>query len=356
MRSPLRSRLRPALDEDETERPASGGSRLLRAVARGSLLLAVLGATGAYAVLPLVVGDTPTDATAAEDVGRQGPLPWEEVASRSYARMPDPHALSVTVDGTTTRLVTRAETVADILAARDVVLGPHDQVNVALDAAPEDVDEVVVTRVAFQDVSETKEIGFASREEGDGSLLSGRRVVVAEGKPGSETTLYRVRLVNGVETGREPIMRGVVPPVERVVRVGTRVPPPPPAPAPARAARVAPRLAAPAPGPAPRAAYSGADPRSIARTMVAARGWGGSQFGCLDRLWMKESNWNPYARNPSSGAYGIPQALPGSKMATAGGDWRTNPATQIAWGLSYIAARYGTPCSAWAHSQAVNWY
>jgi hypothetical protein len=90
--------------------------------------------------------------------------------------------------------------------------------------------------------------------------------------------------------------------------------------------------------------------------MVADRGWGGAQFGCLDRLWQKESNWNHLARNRSSGATGIPQALPGSKMASAGADWRTNPATQIEWGLGYIADQYGTPCAAWSHSRQTNWY
>ena len=89
--------------------------------------------------------------------------------------------------------------------------------------------------------------------------------------------------------------------------------------------------------------------------MLAARGQS-SQFSCLDRLWTKESGWRTTADNPSSSAYGIPQALPGSKMASAGSDWRTNPATQIAWGLSYIAGSYGTPCAAWAHSQSHNWY
>lgn len=109
-----------------------------------------------------------------------------------------------------------------------------------------------------------------------------------------------------------------------------------------------------------RSSRSGAratgDPRSIARSMVAKRGWGSEQFGCLDKLWNKESNWLPTAKNPSSSAYGIPQSLPGSKMASAGADWRTNPATQITWGLGYIADRYGSPCSAWAHSRAHNWY
>ena len=80
------------------------------------------------------------------------------------------------------------------------------------------------------------------------------------------------------------------------------------------------------------------------------------QFPCLDKLWTRESHWNTKASNSSSGAYGIPQALPGSKMATFGDDWRTNPATQIKWGLNYIAQVYGTPCGAWAHSQATGWY
>jgi hypothetical protein len=89
--------------------------------------------------------------------------------------------------------------------------------------------------------------------------------------------------------------------------------------------------------------------------MLASYGWSSSQFSCLAPLWQRESGWNVYAGDPS-GAYGIPQALPGSKMASAGADWQTNAATQIRWGLSYIQARYGSPCAAWAHSQATGWY
>jgi len=95
--------------------------------------------------------------------------------------------------------------------------------------------------------------------------------------------------------------------------------------------------------------------QAIGHDMVLARGWGEDQFACLVALFNRESGWNVYAANPS-GAYGIPQALPGSKMASAGADWATNPATQISWGLGYIAARYGTPCGAWAHSQSAGWY
>lgn len=83
---------------------------------------------------------------------------------------------------------------------------------------------------------------------------------------------------------------------------------------------------------------------------------GSTQFACLDKLFTRESNWNPHDYNRSSGAYGIPQALPGTKMATAGADWRDNPVTQVKWGLSYIAGRYGSACNAWAHSQTYNWY
>jgi hypothetical protein len=99
--------------------------------------------------------------------------------------------------------------------------------------------------------------------------------------------------------------------------------------------------------------YRGA--QHIAATMVAAHGWGAGQMADLVKLWNKESGWSVSAANPS-GAYGIPQALPGSKMGAYGPNWRSDARTQIAWGLSYIAGRYGSPSAAWAHSVATNWY
>lgn len=86
------------------------------------------------------------------------------------------------------------------------------------------------------------------------------------------------------------------------------------------------------------------------------RGWDGRQWNCLKNLWIKESGWSTSSSNSSGSAWGIPQALPGRKMASAGADWRTNPYTQIRWGLGYISGRYGSPCSAWAHWQSYNWY
>lgn len=110
---------------------------------------------------------------------------------------------------------------------------------------------------------------------------------------------------------------------------------------------------------AARAATRGGTPaqnRALGMAMCADMGWSSSQCADLGKLWQKESGWNHRADNPSSSAYGIPQALPGSKMGSAGSDWATNPATQIKWGLGYIKARYGNPSAAWAHSVNRGWY
>jgi hypothetical protein len=96
--------------------------------------------------------------------------------------------------------------------------------------------------------------------------------------------------------------------------------------------------------------------REIAQNMLPAYGWSQSEFTCLDALWIGESDWQWNADNPTSSAYGIPQSLPGEKMATAGADWLTNPATQIEWGLGYIRDVYGTPCAANSFKIANNWY
>lgn len=95
--------------------------------------------------------------------------------------------------------------------------------------------------------------------------------------------------------------------------------------------------------------------KAIAKQLLTAKGWGSDQYNCLVSLWDRESGWNVYAANPS-GAYGIPQAKPGNKMASAGPNWQSNAKTQIIWGLGYIQGRYGTPCGAWAHSQSSGWY
>jgi hypothetical protein len=96
--------------------------------------------------------------------------------------------------------------------------------------------------------------------------------------------------------------------------------------------------------------------KKIALDHIVQRSWNLQEFRCLDNLWTRESNWNHRALNRSSGAYGIPQALPAGKMSGAGRDWRSNPETQIRWGLAYIKGRYGRPCGAWGHWRSHNWY
>ena len=134
--------------------------------------------------------------------------------------------------------------------------------------------------------------------------------------------------------------------------------PQPPAPAPP------PSVVPPAPPPVPPAPSPGVggvvnDPaaaKAYAAALLPAYGWGGGEYTCLVSLWTRESNWLTDATNPYSGAYGIPQALPPSKYATAGSDWLTNYRTQITWGLGYIRSRYGSPCAAWGHSESHGWY
>jgi hypothetical protein len=99
------------------------------------------------------------------------------------------------------------------------------------------------------------------------------------------------------------------------------------------------------------------NPRDMARQILRNKyGYGEEQFSCFNNIIIRESMWDVYATNPSSGAYGIPQALPGSKMASVGSDWRTNPATQIIWGIGYMRDRYGSPCEAWTFKRAHGWY
>jgi hypothetical protein len=369
-----RRRSRRHAQPTATTRPAR--SRTARLAARGVILgalVAGVAAVGAAFSTGLLGGEEPVETAVAEPLdaaATAAPATVRLTASRSQQR--DPVApeveVAVTVDGATRDVTTRGTTVADALASAGVALGHDDQVTPALGEGLAAGAAIVVARVTYVDGYDTTPLPFERTERRDATLAAGVREVERAGVPGKQVVYFRARLVDGAEASREETMRTVVPPVGEVVRVGTKVvvqePPRPTAtPAPRRAASAA-RSAGPAAS-TPRSAGAAAAPsapvhvgdtRALGRSLAAARGWGGEQFVCLERLWTKESNWNPRAQNRSSGAYGIPQALPGSKMGTVAPDWRTNPATQITWGLNYIGARYGTPCAAWAHSQARNWY
>ncbi|ARD41133.1 G5 domain-containing protein [Actinomyces gaoshouyii] len=205
--------------------------------------------------------------------------------------------------------------------------------------------------VVVEDVTDA----HGSTEEETDQLPKGEKKVKTAGVDGVTRTVSRVvTAADGTELSREVVSTvTVTAKVDEVVLVGTKE----------EASQAAPTAGA-ASGKAGGAASappaaSGTDAASAqatARSMMGAYGWGDSEFSCLVSLWNRESGWNYQAQNASSGAYGIPQALPGSKMASAGSDWQTNPATQINWGLGYIQGRYGSPCAAWSHSERTGWY
>lgn len=258
--------------------------------------------------------------------------------------------VAVVADGATTVVQNGEAGLAAVLATAKVTLGARDTVRVlplaaagvAPAAAPGADVAVVVQRVVEQDVTTQHAVPFETQSRDDASLYKGESKVAQEGADGVRTIVEHVVTVDGKETSRTVVSDEVTTtPVAKVVVNGTKERP------------VAPKPSTSGGSTGP--VMSGS-PRAIGQQLAAARGWTGSQWQCLDSLFQKESGWNPSAQNRSSGAYGIPQALPGSKMGTVASDWRTNPATQITWGLNYIAGRYGTPCGAWSHSQSVNWY
>lgn len=242
--------------------------------------------------------------------------------------------IHLAVDGQVIDGVTSAGTVRDALREIGLVLNEGDRVSVPLDATATDGLVVLVTRAATGGERVEEAVPFEEQEVEDPTLVKGTRVVETKGRAGVRTTTYSTSTVGGAVVDRQVVASAVtVEPVTQVVKVGTM------------------ELA------------SGVDitvtpgsAQEVGKQLAAERGWGDDQFACLLELWNKESGWRVDAENRSSGAYGIPQALPGSKMASIAADWRTNPSTQITWGLNYIAGRYSTPCGAWSSFQAKGWY
>lgn len=286
--------------------------------------------------------------------------------------------------GDTTRTVTirPGDDIRTVLHAHGVTISPLDRVKVRTSGGSLAIDIQTVTRGY---VTETEEIPFTERLSDSAELFKGETTISQKGVNGVVTLRKWKETVDGVVVNEHLKSRTVTTaPVEQIRAQGTKEASPielvkagidpkatledgyEPDGTPSKRYRAAlgtlssdseiAELRAEAQLHDIPLVYSGEDPRAIARPMVAARGWNDAEFRCLVALWERESHWNPYAENPYSGAYGIPQSLPGSKMASVGPDWRTNPVTQITWGLNYIGGRYGTPCNAWGHSEAVGWY
>ena len=193
------------------------------------------------------------------------------------------------------------------------------------------VEKIVVEQEKIPYETVKKEV---SVKKGDKTTST----VVQKGKNGIKEITYKVKYENDKEIERTKISEKVIKkPVDKIVEVRKKV------------------VTARGSG-AIRATGTKAEYQAYAKARCKALGWSDYDFDCLVSLWNKESKWNPNAHNSSSGAHGIPQALPASKMASHGSDYMTNYKTQINWGLSYIKGRYGTPTKAWIHSCSKGWY
>lgn len=309
-------------------RRASKGGAALRVVAQAGVLSFVVTGSVAFAQAS---GDGPVSpvvtAAAVADLTERS----REVASRSAARS---QSLTVVLRGEETTVLTTAATVGAALSELGVVLGDDESLSVdPADPVTEGMT-VAVDAVERKTVTEVEVVEHSSQETSDDALVEGTKIVETTGRDGRESVTYIVETVAGTVVSRTPVTSVVETQVrDEVVRVGTLK-------IPDAGAKI----------------LSPSQARALAKSMVADRGWDGEQFACLDKLWSKESGWRVTAANSSSGAYGIPQSYPGTKMASVGADWRTNAKTQITWGLKYISGRFGTPCGAWNHSQARGWY
>jgi uncharacterized protein YabE (DUF348 family) len=247
-----------------------------------------------------------------------------------------PKQVTLIQGGQPTVVTTTAPTVGDLLHDLDVTVGPSDTLSPDPSTAITAGMQIQLHVVTNGQVTAMTPIPFTVKQIIDPAMPKGTTQVITPGKNGVAQVSYAVVYVDGVQAGQTIIGSVVVtPPTTEVQKVGSKV-----------LTRAPPVTIVVNPGSA----------QAIAQQMLTARGWGSDQFACLLAMWGNESGWRVNAHNSGSGAYGIPQALPGSKMAAFGSDWQTNPATQIAWGLSYISGRYGTPCGAWSYWQGHGWY
>ena len=256
-------------------------------------------------------------------------------------------------------VMTTSTKVSDILAENHIVVLDGESVTPDIDEELSDNKTITITKGATEAdtddnymsaeeilasytqivekvVTEEVEIPFetVTKDVSNGSSTTQNRVV-QKGENGLKRVTYRIRYQNGAEIEKTEISSEIVKePVDKIVEVRTK--------------QVTSRGGV--------VSGSVAEYQAYAEKRCFDYGWSDADFQALVKLWNKESRWNPYACNSSSGAYGIPQALPASKMATYGTDYRTNYKTQIEWGLSYIRSRYGSPSAAWNHSCRKGWY
>jgi len=234
-----------------------------------------------------------------------------------------------TLYGSTTEARTQAKTVGDMLKEKKITLGDNGRVSLPLEAPLTSGLDVQVWREGRQTITVDEAIPYGVEKIRDADREPSYKAVQTEGKDGSRKVTYDVEIRDGKEVNRSEIASlTTTEPVTQVEVIGTKLPTP----------------------------TNPTENQAVGHEMMLAAGYGEDQWPCLYNLWMRESGWKTTAGNVSSGAYGIPQALPASKMAAFGSDYLSNARTQIAWGLSYIKGRYSTPCGAWDSFLQKNWY
>lgn len=224
---------------------------------------------------------------------------------------------------------TQATTVGEMLKAKGITLAAKDGVSPASETPLAGGMNISVWRNGVQTITLEEAIAMPIRQIKDLEKEPSYKAVQTAGKPGKKQVTYEINMQNGREVSRKMIQSVVSEqPAEQVEVIGGKLPTP----------------------------TNPTENQALGKQMMLAAGYGESEWPCLYNLWMKESGWRVNAGNPSSGAYGIPQSLPASKMAAFGADYMTSAQTQIKWGLNYIKGRYKTPCGAWSSFQAKNWY
>lgn len=234
-----------------------------------------------------------------------------------------------TLYGTTSVARTQAKTVGDMLKEKGVTLGANDRVSVPLSTPITNGATFQVWREGKQTVTVEEPIAFDTQQIKDADRELGYKAVQTPGVEGKQNATYEIEIRDGVEVGRTKIANLVtIQPTAQVEVIGAKLPVP----------------------------TNPSENQALGHMMMLNAGFGEDQWACLVNLWNHESGWRTTAGNSGSGAYGIPQALPASKMAAYGSDYLTSAQPQIAWGLDYIKGRYGNPCGAWASWQAKGWY
>lgn len=221
---------------------------------------------------------------------------------------------------------TQATTVGQMLREKNVKLGPDDGTSVPLDTKVVAGMSIEVWRNGVQTITQEEDIPMPVEQIKDQDRDIGFKEVRSIGKVGKKQVTYQIEVRNGKEIGRKVIQEvQSLPPVKQVEVVGAK-----------------------------RKGGTPAENRVLGKSMMLEAGFGEDQWSCLDNLWTRESGWDQHKSNyGGSGAYGIPQALPGSKM---GPGWEDDAVVQINWGLNYIKGRYSTPCGAWSAFQSKGWY